>query len=175
MVYFGYLVSMRHQDATKYLQGNRMADLDLQDDPARASAGVPRKLDCATLQQQILSVAHCPSRLLLDQIADKWSVLILAALKDGPQRFNMLRRRLEGITQKALTQTLRRLERNGIIERRVLPVSPVAVEYEITPLGRTLRAPFLALYTWTVDHLHEVERARAAFDHRVGIGDLADL
>ncbi len=128
------------------------------------------KADCMPSKNQVLSVADCPSRLLLDQIADKWSVLVLAALKDGPQRFNMLRRRLEGITQKALTQTLRRLERNGIIERRVLPGSPVAVEYEITPLGRTLREPFLALYTWTVDHLHEVEHARQTFDRQSGRG-----
>ncbi len=145
---------------------------DRQED-APATAHEPIKADCLPSKQQVLSAADCPSRLLLDQIADKWSVLILAALKDGPQRFNSLRRRLEGITQKALTQTLRRLERNGIIERRVLTASPVAVEYEITALGRTLRQPFLALYTWTVDHLHEVEQAQRAFDQRASDGHAA--
>jgi DNA-binding HxlR family transcriptional regulator len=110
--------------------------------------------------------ADCPSRLLFDQIADKWSMMILTVLDDGPLRFNAIKRRLEGVTQRALTQSLRRLERNGLVERRVLPVSPVAVEYEITPLGRTLQPPFKALYAWTMASLPDVERARAAFDER---------
>ena len=107
---------------------------------------------------------NCPHRLLLDQIADKWSVLILAQLCEKPLRFNMLKRELEGITQKALTQSLRRLQRNGIIERRVITSSPIAVEYEITPLGRTLKEPFKALYDWTRNYLPQVEQARLAFD-----------
>lgn len=111
-----------------------------------------------------LSRAGCPSRFLLDQIADKWSVLILAALCPGPMRFNAIRRRLDGITQKALTSALRRLERNGIVARRVLPGSPVGVEYGITPLGRTLEGPFTALHAWTVEYLPAVEQARRAFD-----------
>ena len=120
------------------------------------------------LRYPVLSAADCPSRLLLDQIADKWSVLILAALCDGPLRFNAIKRRLEGITQKALTQSLRRLERNGIVARRVIAASPVAVEYRVTPLGRTLKQPFQALHAWTVDHLPDVEEARQAFDGRAG-------
>ncbi len=80
----------------------------------------------------------CPSRLLFDQIADKWSMMVLTVLDRGPMRFNAVKRLLEGVSQKALTQCLRRLERNGLISRRVIPVSPVAVEYEITALGRTL-------------------------------------
>lgn len=122
----------------------------------------------SNLQPKPLSAADCPSRLLLDQIADKWSVLILAALCDGPLRFNAIKRRLEGITQKALTQSLRRLERNGIVARRVIAASPVAVEYRVTPLGRTLKQPFQALHAWTVDHLPDVEEARQAFDGRAG-------
>ncbi|PZP63798.1 MULTISPECIES: winged helix-turn-helix transcriptional regulator [Pseudoxanthomonas] len=117
-------------------------------------------------QPKVLSAVDCPSRLLLDQIADKWSVLVLAALCRQPLRFNMLKRTLEGITQKALTQTLRRLERNGIVERRVVTASPIAVEYRITALGRTLKAPFEALHAWTREHLPDVEQARAAFDAR---------
>lgn len=108
----------------------------------------------------------CSSRFLLDQIADKWSVLILAALCEKPLRFNELKRCLDGITQKALTQALRRLERNGILARRVIPSSQVAVEYSITPLGRTLEHPFNALYLWTLDHLAEVVQAQADFDSR---------
>lgn len=110
--------------------------------------------------------ASCPSRLLFDQIADKWSMMVLAVLDDGPVRFNAIRRRMEGVTQKALTDCLRRLERNGLVERRVIPASPVAVEYEITPLGRTLQPPFRALYAWTKAHLPQVEAARSAYDRR---------
>ena len=114
----------------------------------------------------IISAADCPCRILLEQIADKWSVLVLAALHDGPQRFNGIKRRLAGVTQKALTHTLRRLERNGIIERRVLPTSPIAVEYRITPLGQTLDGLFRAINAWTMEHLPDVEQARLAFDAR---------
>ena len=108
--------------------------------------------------------ADCPSRILFDQIADKWSMMVLTVLDDGPLRFNALKRGLEGITQKALTQCLRRLERNGLVERRVIPSSPVGVEYEITQLGRTLQPPFRALYAWTTQNLPEVEQARLRFD-----------
>jgi DNA-binding HxlR family transcriptional regulator len=110
--------------------------------------------------------ADCPSRILFDQIADKWSMMILTALDGGPQRFNVMRRRLEGVTQKALTQCLRRLERNGLIARHVIASSPVAVEYQLTPLGRTLLPPFKALYAWTLENIGTVEEARSAFDRR---------
>lgn len=107
-----------------------------------------------------------PSRLLLDQITDKWSILILAALCAKPLRFNEIRRHLDGVTQKALTHSLRRLERSGILARRVIPTSQVGVEYSVTPLGRTLEGPFLALYRWTVHHEEEVLRAQADYDAR---------
>jgi DNA-binding HxlR family transcriptional regulator len=116
-----------------------------------------------TCDRQRFSV-DCPSRLLFDQIADKWSMMVLTVLDGGPLRFNAIRRHLEGITQKALTQCLRRLERNGLLSRRVIPVSPIGVEYEITPLGRSLQAPFKALYRWTLDNFDEVEAARLRFD-----------
>ncbi len=93
-------------------------------------------------------------------------MLVIAALNEGPLRFNGMKRRFEGITQKALTQVLRRLERNGIVARRVLPSSPVGVEYRITALGRTLEGPFRALAEWTVTALPEVEKARYTFDRR---------
>ncbi len=118
-------------------------------------------------QPQIPVRESCPHRLLLDQIADKWSVMILAILCERPRRFNVLKRELEGITQKALTQSLRKLERNGIIERHVITSSPIAVEYKITPLGHTLKAPFQALFKWTQDYLPEVERARQTYDSKV--------
>ena len=110
--------------------------------------------------------AECPSRQLFDQIADRWSMMVLAILEPGPRRFNAIRREIEGVTQKALTQCLRRLERNGLIERRVIPSSPVAVEYELTELGHSLRNPLSTLYDWTVDKLPSVNLARVRFDQR---------
>jgi DNA-binding HxlR family transcriptional regulator len=108
----------------------------------------------------------CPSRLLFDQIADKWSMMVLTVLDPAPLRFNAVKRQLEGVTQKALTQCLRRLERNGLVVRHVRPTSPVAVEYELAPLGRTLLPPFRALHAWTIINLDEVDAARSAFDRR---------
>jgi DNA-binding HxlR family transcriptional regulator len=110
--------------------------------------------------------AEHASRLLLDQITDKWSVLILNALCEKPLRFNEIKRSLDGITQKALTQSLRRLERSGILARRVIPSSQVAVEYSITPLGRTLEKPFKALFEWTLRYTGDVLQAQSAFDRR---------
>lgn len=110
--------------------------------------------------------SECPSRALFDQIADKWSMMVLAVLDEGPHRFNAIKRRLEGVTQKALTQCLRRMERNGLVSRHVIPVSPVAVQYEITPLGRTLQRPLRELHDWTMVQLPLVETARQAFDQR---------
>ena len=108
--------------------------------------------------------SDCPSRALFDQIADKWSMMVLAVLDDGPHRFNAIKRRLEGVTQKALTQCLRRLERNGLVSRQVISFSPVAVQYEITQLGGTLQQPFRELHKWTLDKLPEVEASRLKFD-----------
>jgi DNA-binding HxlR family transcriptional regulator len=110
--------------------------------------------------------ADCPSRPILDQIADKWSMMAMAVL-EKPARFNELKRRLQGVTQRVLTQTLRRLERNGMIERRVLPTSPVGVEYALTELGRSLREPFLHLYGWTVEHSQEIARRQREYDEQV--------
>lgn len=108
----------------------------------------------------------CPSRSLFDNIADKWSMMVISVLDAGPMRFNAIRRQLEGVTQKALTQCLRRLERNGLISRRVIMGSPIGVEYAITPLGHSLLGPFQALHAWTLEHLDEVEQARQTFDGR---------
>ncbi len=108
--------------------------------------------------------AECPSRQLLDQIADKWSMMVLTILDEKPHRFNAIKRRLEGVSQKALTQCLRRLERNGLVVRIVIPASPVAVEYRITPLGRSLKSPFEALYDWALANMDDVQRSRELFD-----------
>jgi DNA-binding HxlR family transcriptional regulator len=105
-------------------------------------------------------------RPVLEQIAHKWSILILTFLCEEPKRFNALKRRLDGISQKALTETLRRLERNGLIARTVTTTSPIAVEYSITPLGRTLQDPFLALYGWAVEHQNTLAVAQKAYDDK---------
>ena len=105
----------------------------------------------------------CPSRPVLDQIADKWSLLVMTAL-ERPLRFNQIRRHVEGITQRVLTQTLRRLERNGMVARVVLPTSPVGVEYSLTPLGQSLREPFGHLYAWSIVNAAVIEEHQAAYD-----------
>ena len=112
----------------------------------------------------VVYFADCAARSFFDQVANKWSVMILTVLAERPTRFNALMRRLEGITHKALTQALRRLERNGLIARRVIATSPVAVEYSITDLGRTLQVPFAAVYDWAIHHLDDIEEAKRAFD-----------
>ncbi len=109
--------------------------------------------------------ADCPSHPTLDQIADKWSMTVMAVL-DEPRRFNDVKRRLEGVTQRVLTQTLRRLERNGMIERRVLPTSPIGVEYRLTPLGESLRGPFGGVYDWAVANAAEIQACQADHDLR---------
>jgi DNA-binding HxlR family transcriptional regulator len=103
-------------------------------------------------------------RELLDQVLDKWSLQVLDALCERPLRFNDLRRTIPVVTQKSLTATLRRLERNGMVERIVTSTRPVAVEYRITPLGRSLQELIDALLHWTTVTLPDVERARARFD-----------
>jgi len=108
----------------------------------------------------------CPSRPILDQIADKWSVMAMAVLEE-PRRFNEIKRRLEGVTQRVLTHTLRRLERNGMIARRVLPTSPIGVEYSLTPLGRSLQEPFAHLYGWAVEHAGEIQQRQRDYDARI--------
>jgi DNA-binding HxlR family transcriptional regulator len=109
-------------------------------------------------------MADCPSRKLLDRISDKWVALALASLSDGPQRYSELSRRLAGVSQKMLTQTLRTLERDGLISRDVTPSVPVRVDYELTELGRSLQQTMLVLKGWAEEHMDQVEAARAADD-----------
>lgn len=103
-------------------------------------------------------------RVVLDKITDKWAVMILTVLCPKPARFNEIKRRLEGITHKALADALKRLERNGLVTRTVLATAPVAVEYRITQLGLSLREPFEALCQWAMKHGGDVERAANRYD-----------
>ncbi|MGH9894340.1 MAG: winged helix-turn-helix transcriptional regulator, partial [bacterium] len=113
-----------------------------------------------------------------DLIANKWAALIIGALSDGTRRFQQLRREVEGVTQKMLTQTLRALERDGLVSRRIYAAVPPRVEYTLTPLGETFTVPLWALKEWAKTHVEEIETARAAWDARVtvaGEGEMAEL
>ena len=105
--------------------------------------------------------AQCPSRLVLDRIADKWTALIIQVLARGTMRYAQLQREIGGISQKMLTQTLRSLERDGLVQRTVHPVIPPKVEYALTRLGRTLIEPLHELCKWSEKHLPELQANRA--------------
>lgn len=108
---------------------------------------------------------NCPTRLVLGRLADKWALLILDRLQAGPMRFSALKRDIQRITQKVLTQTLRKLERDGLVSRTVFADSvPVAVEYALTPLGDTLTASIAPFTHWAEHHMDAVLAAQAAFD-----------
>ena len=107
----------------------------------------------------------CPTRQVLDRIGDRWTVLIVGSLDVGPQRFSEVARRVDGISQKMLTQTLRGLERDGIVTRTIYPEIPPRVEYELTELGRSLQAPLRALENWATEHTDTILAAHARADH----------
>jgi DNA-binding HxlR family transcriptional regulator len=111
---------------------------------------------------------HCPTRLVLDRIADKWTVLIVGALEDKTKRFGELRREIGGVSQKMLTQTLRGLEMDGIVTRRVYASVPPKVEYSLTDLGRSLIQMLEAIRMWSEHNIEEVLQARSQFDSRAG-------
>jgi DNA-binding HxlR family transcriptional regulator len=109
-------------------------------------------------------LATCPSRKLLDRISDKWVTLVICALADGPMRFSALSRHLAGVSQKMLTQTLRTLERDGLVTRRVTPTVPVRVDYELSPLGDSLLVPIHHMKEWAENHMPEVMAAQLGYD-----------
>ena len=108
--------------------------------------------------------ADCPTRQILDRVGDKWAVLILLLLREQPVRFNQLRRSIEGISQKMLSQVLKSLERDGLIRRRAIATVPVTVEYSITPLGATLATAVDPLRDWAESHLKEVLASQRRYD-----------
>lgn len=116
-------------------------------------------------------MADCPSRQLLDRISDKWVALLLAALagdkparEPGPLRYSELSRQVAGVSQKMLTQTLRSLERDGLVTRTVVPTVPVTVSYDLTDLGRSLQGVMRQLKDWAEGHMDEVAANREAYD-----------
>jgi len=118
------------------------------------SETIPRSEDCRGVSA------------VLARVGDKWSVLIIMLLGDGPKRFNEIKRTVGGISQRMLTLTLRGLERDGLVTRTVFPTIPPRVDYELTDLGRSLWKPVEALGSWARDHLSEIEAAKRRFDER---------
>ena len=111
----------------------------------------------------VLSAA-CPTRQVINRIGDRWSLLVLYALENGTLRFQELRRTVDGVSQKMLTQTVRALERDGLISRTVYASVPPKVEYALTPLGRGLTQRIAAIREWAYDNIDDIERARRDFD-----------
>ncbi|CAM3796598.1 winged helix-turn-helix transcriptional regulator [Nocardioides zeicaulis] len=110
---------------------------------------------------------ECPTRVVLDRIGDKWTVLVIGALEDGSLRFTELRARIGGVAPKVLTQTLRAMERDGLLTRTVHAQVPPRVDYELTPLGASLTAPIQALTDWAETHLTQILAARTGYDEAV--------
>ncbi|MGV8855500.1 MAG: winged helix-turn-helix transcriptional regulator [Devosia sp.] len=106
----------------------------------------------------------CPVRGVLDKISDKWSMLLVMTLASGPRRFNQLRREVPDISQKMLTQTLRALQRDGMVARQVFDTKPPSVEYRLTPLGESIIVPFGHLILWAGENHQRIDLARTAFD-----------
>ena len=106
----------------------------------------------------------CPTRQILNRIADKWTVLVVILLESDVKRFSQLRREIEGISQKMLTQTLRGLERDGLVTRKVYATVPPHVEYALTPLGHTLKDLLYAIKTWSETNIDEVLAAQRQYD-----------
>jgi DNA-binding HxlR family transcriptional regulator len=115
-------------------------------------------------------LAACPSRQVLDRISDKWVTLILVALSGGPLRYSDLCRVIAGVSQKMLTQTLRSLERDGLVARTMTPAVPVRVDYALTPLGDSLMPAVNAVKTWAEEHIDAINASRAEYDGRTAAG-----
>jgi DNA-binding HxlR family transcriptional regulator len=111
-----------------------------------------------------LPQGNCPVRGVLDRISDKWSMLLVMTLADSPKRFNQLRREIPDISQKMLTQTLRDLQRDGLVARQVFDTKPPAVEYRLTPLGQSIIVPMGYLIEWASRNHPSIDEARVAFD-----------
>lgn len=118
-----------------------------------------------TMPETPIYAENCPTRQILDRIADKWTTLVIGILSTRPTvRFTEVRRAIEGISQKMLTQTLRELERDGLVTRTVYAVVPPRVDYALTPLGRTLCEPLDALHQWAMAHMDAIREAQQRFD-----------
>lgn len=132
----------------------RQSEMGVTAESARQAAQRPQSAECRKISQ------------VLARVGEKWSVLIIIMLADGPRRFSDLKRSIGGISQRMLTLCLRGLERDGLVKRTVFPVVPPRVEYELTALGQSLREPVTQLASWAKAHLAQLDVAREAFDRR---------
>jgi len=130
--------------------------------PEEMEQGVSDWRHAAELED--MSLHDCPVRRVLDKIGDKWSMLVVLTLSGGPLRFSEVRRRIPDISQKMLTQTLRELQRDGMVDRHVFPTVPPAVEYRLTELGASILQPFGHLVIWAGQNMPEIEASRSRFD-----------
>ncbi len=126
----------------------------------------PAHTDVTTRTDQHLPGDCTAVSSILSRIGDKWSVLVIMLLANGPRRFNEIKRMVGGISQRMLTLTLRGLERDGLVTRTVFPTIPPRVDYELTELGRSLRQPVEHLGSWAFEHLPQIQTAREKFDTR---------
>ncbi|WP_227421743.1 winged helix-turn-helix transcriptional regulator [Pacificispira spongiicola] len=110
-------------------------------------------------------LSNCPVRSVLDRIGDKWSTLLILQLQDGPKRFGVLRRSLPDISQRMLTQTLRNLQRDGLVDRTVFDTVPPSVEYSLTDMGQSLLTPIAGLVNWAQVNQPSIQDSRDSFDH----------
>jgi DNA-binding HxlR family transcriptional regulator len=118
----------------------------------------------ARREQYNAYLATCPARQVLDSLSDKWVTLVLNALADGPRRYSDLTRIISGVSQKMLTQTLRNLERDGLVTRTLTPSVPVRVDYELTALGESVLPVVAAIKVWAESHIEEIHAARCTYD-----------
>lgn len=119
----------------------------------------------APMNSEICERSNCaPIREILDRVGDKWSLYIIATLNDGPMRFTEIKRRVNGISQRMLTLTLRSLERDGLLTRKAYKSVPLRVDYRLTPLGASLLQPIGELLTWALESRRRIEKARVAYD-----------
>lgn len=128
----------------------------------------------AVWRAQGFDAGNCPIRQVLDRIGDKWTSLILFALAEEPRRFGALYRLLPDISKRMLTQTLRGLERDGLVTRHVFPTTPPAVEYRLSPLGHSCLEPLGALAAWADGHFPDIRAARQSFDKSAPLPEAAD-
>ena len=131
------------------------------------AAGTDLSAKFADWQALGLDASQCPVRDVLDQLGDKWTTLIVIALAAGAQRFSALNRQIPDISKRMLTQTLRDLERDGLITRHVFPTKPPSVEYRLAPLGRSLLDPLATLIGWSEQNHAEIRQSRSRFDEGV--------
>ena len=126
--------------------------------------------DFAVQSEGKTDYANCPVRDVLDRVGEKWTLLILVALAEEPKRFSALQRDVGDISKRMLTQTLRTLERDGLVERTVYPTKPPSVDYRLTALGRSALNPLASLIGWAAESHDEIRAARAEYDEREVVG-----